>query len=646
MTIKATYYTHMGNDLMPVNAARVSFGKSSSFLSTAEPGANYPGVVYQGNDNVLSRADHNLIQFLARGCTSGEWADALDTLTGCVDAEPVDREDAEALLKWAKNMPTHWTPFSHPHITIVEQVPIFVARQRFKHAIGFCVAGDTQIAFERTHSSRNGTYTQSVAELYDDWVRKTPHSRTGEQFGLRKKIKSRKLRVLNTQTDEFDAGHIVDVFVSGVKDCYRITLANGKHVTLTPDHKVLTPDGWAPLKDAIGLEVTASGTATFSKHTELACNGIHIEGAQDTYQNQEWLAEAKKRYGCLQKIADAAGCSTHTIRKWLARFGLQFDPLENLAGVNGKPVWNKGKRGYSVVREFTEEHRAAIREARSGEKSNFWKGGVTSERKNIARWTNEQASEIHAQNGYACALCRSTENLETHHVVPVYADLSLSRDLKNLTTLCRRCHRYIHANNLEEDFATGVLDAPQSFPDKPRGKGNTLVARYSSVIAVEFLGPQTVYDITVDHPEHNFVGNGVVLHNCYNEVSRRYVDDEPEFYAPSEWRSRPEGSVKQGSEGKHPYSDNIRSGYSEIVDELKDHYTQMINNGVAPEQARMILPQSMLTEYWVTGSLYAWANAYIQRSDSHAQLEIQELAKQWDEIIRPLYPVSWSALVD
>ena len=70
----------------------------------------------------------------------------------------------------------------------------------------------------------------------------------------------------------------------------------------------------------------------------------------------------------------------------------------------------------------------------------------------------------------------------------------------------------------------------------------------------------------------------------------------------------------------------------------------MIEHGVAPEQARMVLPQSMLTTYWVTGSLYAWANAYIQRSDSHAQVEIQQLAAQWDTIIQPLFPESWKAL--
>lgn len=137
----------------------------------------------------------------------------------------------------------------------------------------------------------------------------------------------------------------------------------------------------------------------------------------------------------------------------------------------------------------------------------------------------------------------------------------------------------------------------------------------------------------------------------YNEVSRRYVNDTPEFFMPSVWRSKPEGSIKQGSGDPHPtWNRGVGTGYIdrivEMYDSILDLYETMIEDGVAPEQARMILPQSMITSYYVTGSLAAFARAYKQRADSHAQSEIQDLAKQWDAIIRPLFPASWSALVD
>jgi len=139
----------------------------------------------------------------------------------------------------------------------------------------------------------------------------------------------------------------------------------------------------------------------------------------------------------------------------------------------------------------------------------------------------------------------------------------------------------------------------------------------------------------------------------YNEVSRRYVDDEPEFFTPNVWRSKPEGSIKQGSGSG--VVDNIRicsnggkttphrraNGLNKMA---LDCYKDLLASGVAPEQARMVLPQSMYTEYYVTGSLSAWARAYKQRIDAHAQVEIQDLAKQWGDIIAPLYPVSWEAL--
>lgn len=141
---------------------------------------------------------------------------------------------------------------------------------------------------------------------------------------------------------------------------------------------------------------------------------------------------------------------------------------------------------------------------------------------------------------------------------------------------------------------------------------------------------------------------------AYSELSMRYVSEEPVMWLPEVWRSAPEGSAKQGSgdrvmnkvvlpdagDGEHTVESTAES-LSEITTYV---YNTMIAAGVAPEQARSMLGQNMMVHYTVTGSLYAWANAYIQRSDGHAQKEIQELAEQWDEIIAPLYPVSWAAL--
>lgn len=129
----------------------------------------------------------------------------------------------------------------------------------------------------------------------------------------------------------------------------------------------------------------------------------------------------------------------------------------------------------------------------------------------------------------------------------------------------------------------------------------------------------------------------------YNEVSRRYVSDAPEFFYPT-WREKPEGSIKQGSGTMHPDYEVLDTAYDIFLAKAEQLYEDMLNMDVAPEQARMVLPQSMMTSYYVTGSLAAWARAYTQRIDSHAQVEIQDLAKQWDTIIRPRFPACWEEL--
>jgi thymidylate synthase (FAD) len=130
----------------------------------------------------------------------------------------------------------------------------------------------------------------------------------------------------------------------------------------------------------------------------------------------------------------------------------------------------------------------------------------------------------------------------------------------------------------------------------------------------------------------------------YNETSRRYVDDAPELYAPDVWRSRPQGSLKQGSGEAIQHNQVASDVYSRALQAAESAYNELLAMNVAPEQARMVLPQSMFTSYYVTGSLAAFARAYKLRIDSHAQKEIQELAVEWNRVIAPLFPVSWAAL--
>lgn len=151
-----------------------------------------------------------------------------------------------------------------------------------------------------------------------------------------------------------------------------------------------------------------------------------------------------------------------------------------------------------------------------------------------------------------------------------------------------------------------------------------------------------------------FVARQLVKHQVggvWNEVSRRYVDTEPEFYIPDVWRGRSK-NAKQGSEGtldkiwwvpEDSYY-SISTGVEEITFACLRRYNQMIKEGVCPEQARMVLPQNTMTEWWWTGSLMFFARVCKQRLDPHAQKECRDVAEQINKICEGLFPYSWEAL--
>lgn len=132
----------------------------------------------------------------------------------------------------------------------------------------------------------------------------------------------------------------------------------------------------------------------------------------------------------------------------------------------------------------------------------------------------------------------------------------------------------------------------------------------------------------------------------WNEESRRYIDHAPQFYCPDEWRSRPEGGIKQGSEGKHPLSDSWSDKYMEYILDADALYNSMLNNGIAPEMARMVLPQSMMVNFIWSGNLLAFAHVYNLRSGSGSQAEAQEFAAKLSEAIAPEFPIAWELVTN
>lgn len=130
-----------------------------------------------------------------------------------------------------------------------------------------------------------------------------------------------------------------------------------------------------------------------------------------------------------------------------------------------------------------------------------------------------------------------------------------------------------------------------------------------------------------------------------NEVSRRYVDTDPEFFMPEGLRAR-DKNLKQGSkEELITENDSVMGAMNKWNQDAIAFYKSLLESGVCPEQARMVLPQSMLTEFYETGSLAAYARLCKLRLDPHAQKEIRDVADQISELLRKQFPVCWAALM-
>jgi len=142
-----------------------------------------------------------------------------------------------------------------------------------------------------------------------------------------------------------------------------------------------------------------------------------------------------------------------------------------------------------------------------------------------------------------------------------------------------------------------------------------------------------------------FVARQLVKHKFlrWNEISRRYVDDKPEFYMPDEWRDK-SADKKQGSGGKSQsqYFPNIY--VKEVADKALGDYKKMLVQGICPEQARMVLPQSTMTEWYWSGSLDAFADMCRLRITPDTQYESKRVALGVDKEMLKLFPISWKAL--
>ena len=611
----------MADDLSVANAARVSFARRK---------------------DVMDEADEGLIRFLMR-----------------------DR---------------HGTPFEHNAFRFHVRCPIFVAREWFRHRIG-CLTGDTVVSFVDINGHAPKQLAKTIDDLWRMWTvgERDGHALSPEQRadvdrllaegksqrsvaralgvgrrpvarhvagarGMRDarwRVRRMRLRVLDESSGAFTSGHLTDIIDKGVQPVYALTLADGKELSVTENHRLLTARGWQRMRDAIGL-VDDGDQATMTRPCELMINGTLA------HRDREWLAARRREGKSVSEIALEAGCSYHTVRKWLAVHDLKYSREE----LCGRTPWNKGLRGYRTGMVVSERHREAIRRARSGPRSNFRRGGGTTRRESIGRWTTEQAAKVHAQSDYTCQECgRGGGRLHAHHIVPVYADSTKAREIGNLISLCGQCHRAIDGARESElafarahDHQIGLATDIEA----PSRRGITLTAHPVAVVSIKYVGVRQTYDLSVAGPWHNFVANGVVVHNSFNEFSLRYAKASDDFYIPATEDVRSQVG-KPGAYTFEPVTTELAEQTRTELQAVYEHafatYERLVEAGVARELARSALPVGAYTQFYWTVNARALMNFVSLRNSTFAQLEIRRFAEAVETFLAGRMPVTHAAFV-
>jgi len=518
------------------------------------------------------------------------------------------------------------------------------------------------------------------------------YGRKGESLGnyrrdCKARLRKMSLRVLNEETGVFEIGHIRNVMCSGVQPVYRLKLADGKTLDCTTNHRLYTSQGWQRMGDALGLITDGDHRVlALSKDCELMTNGIVRSDA--LYSQKSWLTAQINQGLTAQQIANNCGCSADVIRHWAKKFnlalpsgrhkgrkiiagsgsyrdktwlqtqidkGLHADEMAALAGCSVESVkkwvyahglqlnkrspgsehpWNKGVKGYQLDLSPASLEKRRINAktfTKRGIESNFWKGGTSSERELIGAWTRQIAPQVHAKFNYICQHCGVYGgDLHAHHLVPVFADASLAYDFDNLVSLCKTCHEYLHHNHLEAEFAATFqpITDPQCWLAKPKPPGRKLKAHPVKVVAVEYLGLQTTYDLEVEDPWHNFVANGIVVHNSFRYTGKRILDVVEGTRAVEEvFYLRPLGSYSD-RQGKHyDYTAEQRQQDVEWCLAACRRYKERIEQGFSEEHARGIIPFDVRQHWVMSANVRSLMHLLDLRWKSDAQLEAQQLCE-------------------
>lgn len=424
------------------------------------------------------------------------------------------------------------------------------------------------------------------------------------------KLMNMNIRVLNEDTLEFENAKVSQVFICGKKEVYEIELENGYKLTCTDSHRLFTNEGWKTLKD-VDVRLYKGQTIWNDHTFKVATNGFEItkdwlleqkdsgkslkqvceehnlnfksisnkseefgirwkkpilENETFEYKDKEWLESKIKEGLFCPQIAEICSTSVHKVRTQLRKFKIKGNQKVGFLNENGE-VWNKGLRGYKMSQKAVENIRKAHEKLK---KPDSYKSYKVDKTKRI-RFMHEMKDKFISEGKYVCCITGLKTKLRLHHIDPVWHNKDREYDETNLIPIVDWLHKELHKKHLDLEFLkwyeegrdlTTFFDAYEDIKihidtiKKPKpgivhnGKlyhGNPLFCQFFKIKSITYKGKQDTYDIEVDGKYHNFIANGVVVHNSRAIPFEKMVEVvEKEPFVPIAWMLEHKGM--QGKE--------------------------------------------------------------------------------------------------
>jgi thymidylate synthase (FAD) len=478
-----------------------------------------------------------------------------------------------SLLKGGRG---HYGPLEHPQIVFnVGWFPHSTMQQIRTHRVGVsfdvqCLAGDTEVTFVKASGMLRKV---TIAELYDLWTNgekaireRKVKGRNGEAPGPYRRDCKRRLKAMSLRVLNEETGQFE---TSHLRD----VMCSG----LQPVYRMTFEDGRT-------LDCTTNHRLLTTEGWQTMGEAVGLETTPDG-----GVASITRHCSVLANGIVAAGKGLYRDKSWLVH---QIE-----LGRSAKEIADLAECSETAVRDWA--NRLGLQLNRSS--TQFQKGH--------SPWNHDPDAAYHDKQ---------------------WLDESLAYEFDNLVSLCKGCHEYIHHNHLEAEFAVGLqpITEPKNWQSKPKPEVRKLRAHALKVIRVEYLGLQMTYDLEVEDPWHNFVANGLVVHNSFRYTGQRILDVvdskrdvEEVFYL------RPLGFYTDRQGKKYEYNPDARQQDLDWCLEASRRYKTRIDQGFAEEHARGLIPFDIRQHWVMSANVRSVMHLLDLRWKADAQLEAQKMCE-------------------